>query len=108
MTVQVGGKAVRCCSWTTSFSTNKENMKHFLAFVRTASVKRTQFPLTLSWACAVHRVESLSSTKGVVSFELESQKSFNQGQMHAVFSRIASINELYLLGKYNKAALKVN
>ena len=39
---------------------------------------------------------------------MESQKSFNQGQMHIALSRITSINELYLIGKYNKAALKVN
>ena len=72
------------------------------------SVKRTQFPLTLSWACTVHKVQGLSSTDGAVSFDLESQKSFNQGQMHVASSIISSINELYLIGKYNKAPLKVN
>ena len=40
-------------------------------------VKRTQFPLTLSWACTVHNVQGLSLTEGVLSFDLESQKSFN-------------------------------
>ena len=72
------------------------------------SVKRTQFPLTLSWACTVHKVQGLSLTEGVVSLYLESRKSFNQGQMYAALSRITSINELYLIEKYNKAALKVN
>ena len=72
------------------------------------SVKRTQFPLTLSWACTVHKVQCLSSTEGVVNFDLESQKSLNQGQMYVALSRITSINELYLIGKYNKAALKLN
>ena len=53
-------------------------------------------------------MQGLSLTEGVVSFDLESQKSFNEGQMHVVLSRITGINELYLIGKYNKAALKVN
>ena len=72
------------------------------------SVKRTQLSLTLSWACTAHKVEGLSLTEGVVSFDLVSQKSFNQGQMYVTLSRITSINELYLIGKYYKAALKVN
>ena len=70
------------------------------------SVKKTQFPLTLSWAYTVHKVQGLSLTKGAVSFALESQKSFNKGQMYVALSRITSINELHLIGKYNKAALK--
>ena len=44
------------------------------------SVKRTQFPLTLPWACTVLKVQGLSLAEGVVSFDLEKQKSFNQGK----------------------------
>ena len=72
------------------------------------SVKRTQFHLTLSWACTVHKVQGLSLTEGVVSFDLKSQKSFNQGQMYVALSRITSVNELYLIGKCNISVLKVN
>ena len=72
------------------------------------SVKRTQFPLTLSWACTVHKVQGLSLAEGVVSFDLEKQKSFNQGQIYVALSRISSMNKMYLIGSYNKAALKVN
>ena len=43
------------------------------------SVKRTQFPLTLFWACTVHKLQGLSLAEGAVSFDLEKQKSFNQG-----------------------------
>ena len=33
------------------------------------SAKRTQFPLTLSWACTVHKAQGLSLTEGVVCFK---------------------------------------
>ena len=72
------------------------------------SVKKTQFSLTLPSACTVHKVQGLNLTEGAASFDLESQKSFNQGQMYGTLSRITSINDLYLIGQYNKAALKVN
>ena len=72
------------------------------------SVKRTQFSLTLSWACTAHKVQGLSLAEGVVSFDLEKQKSFNQGQIHVALSRISSMNKMYLIGSYNKATLKVN
>ena len=61
----------------------------------------------MSGICTVHKVQGLILTEGVVSFDLESQKLFKQGQMYVALSRITSINELYLIGKYNKAALEV-
>ena len=72
------------------------------------SVKRTQFPLTLPWACTVPKIQGLSLAEEVVSFDLEKQKSFNQGQTYFALSKISSMNKMYLIGSYNKAALKVN
>ena len=72
------------------------------------SVKRIQFPLTLSWACTVNKVPGLSLAEGVVSFDLERQNSFNQGQIYVALSRISGMNKMYLIGSYNKATLKVN
>ena len=72
------------------------------------SVKRTQFPLTLSWACSVHKVQSLCLAEVVVRFDLEKQKSFNQGKIYVALSRISRMNKMYLTGSYNKTALKVN
>ena len=71
------------------------------------SIRRTQFPL-LSWGCTVHKVLGLSLSKGVVSFDLEKQKSFNQGQMYVAISRITNINNLFLIGEYSRNAFKVN
>ena len=53
-------------------------------------------------------MQGLSLTEGVVSFNLESQRSFNQGQMYVALSRVTSMDKLYLKGKYSKTALKVN
>ena len=46
--------------------------------------------------------------KGVVNFDLEKQRYINQGQIYVALSRISSMNKMYLIGSYNKAALKVN
>ena len=53
-------------------------------------------------------IQGLSLNERVVSFYLECQKTFNRGEMFVALSRITSIDELYLIGKNNKAALKVD
>ena len=71
------------------------------------SVKKTQFPLISSWACTVHKVQDLSLTEVVVSFDFAKQKSFNREQIYVALSKILSMNKMYLIGSYNKTALKV-
>ena len=44
------------------------------------ATERTQLPSVLSWTCTVHKLQVLSLTSAVVSFDLEKQKSFNEGQ----------------------------
>ena len=71
-------------------------------------IKRTQFPLALSWTCTVRKMQSLSLDEGVTSFDLHRQRSFNQGQMYVALSRITSLDRMFLIGNYNKAAIKEN
>ena len=57
------------------------------------AVTQTQFPLTLSYACIVHKVQGISLSKVVVSLNLYKQKAFQP---------------LYLTGSYNRALIKTN
>ena len=41
------------------------------------SIKWTQFPLMLSWACTIHKVQGWSLEEGVVNFDLQRQCSQN-------------------------------
>ena len=71
-------------------------------------IKRTQFPLALAWACTVHKVQGLTINKGVVGFDLVKQKAFNPGQMYVALSRIAKYSGLFLIGQYNKSAIRAS
>ena len=53
-------------------------------------------------------MQVLSLISAVVSFDLEKQKSFNEGQMYVALSRVTSIDNLFLIGKYNLNVFKVN
>ena len=72
------------------------------------AIKRTQFPLKLSWACTIHKVQSLSLPEIVVSFRLVRQRRFNQGQCYVALSRVTTLNGLYLTGPFNIEAFKAD
>ena len=50
-------------------------------------IRCTQFPLTLPWALRVD--------VGIVGFELNMQKAFNQGQLYNALSRVTSLSGLF-------------
>ena len=72
------------------------------------TIKRFQFPIILSWACTIHKVQGKTFQKVVVCFDLFKQQTFNTGQIYAALSRVTSLDGLYLTGSYNRKALKVD
>lgn len=45
------------------------------------SIKWIQIRWALSWACTIHKVQSMSLEGGVTNFDLKKQKCFGPGQM---------------------------
>ena len=71
-------------------------------------IRRTQFPLMLSWACTCHKVQGLSLPEAVISFTLNKQRRFNPGQMYVALSRVTSLNGLHLIGNFSSSAIQHN
>ena len=62
----------------------------------------------LSQPCAVHKVQGLSLNFAVVSYEIEKQKSFNQGQIYVALSRVTDLSSLFCLENSKTHAIQVN
>ena len=71
-------------------------------------IQRTQFPLTLAWACTVLKVQGLTLEKMVFSFELFKQRQFNYGQVYVALSRVKSLAQLYLMGDIDSAGVRAD
>ena len=72
------------------------------------AIKSSQFPLTLSWGCTVHKVQGLGLDKIVLSCDLLKQRSFNPGQFYVGISRATSLEGLFLTGKFDKKVILVD
>ena len=59
-------------------------------------VLRIQFPISLAWACTVHKVQGLTLQNVVISFNLNRQRSFNYGQVYVALSRATSLSGLHI------------
>ena len=72
------------------------------------TIKRLQFPIILSWASTIHKVQGKTFQKVVVCFDLFKQRTFNPGQIYVALNRVTSLGRLYLAGSYNRKASKVD
>ena len=71
-------------------------------------IQRIQFPITLSWACTVHKVHGLTLENVVVSLNLRKQRYFNYGQIYVALSRATSLQGLHILGEMQSKHIKAN
>ena len=71
-------------------------------------IQRLQFPITLAWACTLHKVQGLTLNEVAVNFELRKQKSFNPGQIYVALSRVTSLQGLYIVANIEKKHIKAN
>ena len=64
--------------------------------------------MLLALACTVHKVQGLSLTQVVVSFQLLKQRPFNYGQIYVALGRVTTLEGLYILGPFTEDAITVN
>ena len=72
------------------------------------SIKWTQFPLALSCACTIHKVQGLSLNEGVVRFDSQKQKYFGLGQIYTALSRVTNYDKLFCKGELSTSSIRVN
>ena len=71
-------------------------------------IERTQFPLTLSWASTIHKVQGLTVNKLVVNVTLKKQRCFGYGQLYVAFSRVTKLTGLFIVGNINKRQIRAD
>ena len=77
--------------WPDATPIVREEVKFKVGKYGVAEVARRQFPLRLSWACNIHKVQGLTLSKIVVSCE----GYFRPGMFYVAVSRVKSLNCLY-------------
>ena len=71
-------------------------------------IQRLQFPITMAWACTVHKVQGLTVNEIVVYFDLHRQKHFNYGQIYVPLSRARSLQGLHVIGQLENKHVGAN
>jgi hypothetical protein len=110
-----GISAIRNSSSSFARENNLVPIKPVLARIKvrpgkpsSSEMQRLQFPVTLAWACTVHKVQGLTLDNIVVSFDLKKQRYFNYGQVYVALSRATSLNGLHILGTLESKHIRAN
>ena len=69
---------------------------------------QSQFPIMLTYACTIHRVQGLTLKKICVSFDLNKQKTFGNGQNYVALSRAKNMKGIFVSGKVEKSKIKAD
>ena len=75
---------------------------------QTCTIKRTQFPIMLAWACTIHKAQVLTLENLYVPFNLSKQKTFGNCQIYVALSRAKYMNSLYVSGKVEKSMIRAD
>ena len=73
---------------------------------KSVSASRTQFPLTLSWAVTIHKLQGLTLDNIVVDMDIK-KGPYGTGQAYVAFSRVKTYEGLYILN-YTRSQIKVD
>lgn len=65
-------------------------------------LQRVKFPITLAWACSVHKVQELTLDKIVVSLSVDGQKYFNYGQIYVAISQYKTLEGIHMIAEIEK------
>ena len=112
---QAGVNAIQKHSHQYARETNSVPIQPVLARIKirkgkpsSPELQRLQFPVTLAWACTVHKVQGLTLNEIVVSFNLNRQSHFNYGQIYVALSRATSLQGLHVIGEINDKHIRSN
>ena len=83
------------------------NIKINPKIVNSLEIVRTQFSVTLAWACTVRKVQGLTFDKIVISFALNKQRAFKNFQAYVALSRI-TLDGLLILDKFDPNQIKAD
>lgn len=67
---------------------------------KTAEIVMTQFPLSLAWACSIHKVQGLTLER----IRIDARNMFDAGMLYVALSRVRAIEHLSLIG-FNERSL---